>query len=183
MLVKDAMRRDVVVFSPKDTLDFALKSFAKKGVSGAPVVSGDKLVGMISEYDIIKAVDIHATKSRLASVPHVLAIIAGAKSRDRSDELRRSVRASSDMKIGDFMTRDPVSISKDADILDAARLIDVHKINRLPVTEKGRLLGIVARSDIISAVARMEEEILAAGGTKPKKQEARKTKKANKRIN
>jgi CBS domain-containing protein len=162
MFVRDAMNRDVVVFSPKDTLDFALKTFARKGVSGAPVVSADKLVGMISEYDIIKAVDIHATKSKLASVPHLLAVIAGAKNKDRSDELRKSVRAASDMKIGEFMTRDPISISKDADILEAARLIDVHKVNRLPVTEKGKLLGIVTRSDIIRAVARMEDELLAA---------------------
>jgi CBS domain-containing protein len=170
MLVKDAMTRDVMVLTPKDSMDFALKSFAKRGVSGAPVVTGEKLVGMITEYDIIKAVDIHATKSKLASVPHFLAVLANAKNRDRSDELRRSVKAASDMKIGEFMTREPISISKDADILDAARLIDVHKINRLPVTEKGKLIGIVTRSDIIRAVAKMDADITAAAaGAKGKK--------------
>lgn len=173
MLVKDAMTRDVMVLTPRDTLDFALKAFARRGVSGAPVVSGDKLVGMITEYDIIKAVDIHATKSKLASVPHMLAVLAGAKTRDRSEELRRSVRAASDMKIGDFMTREPISISKDADILDAARLIDIHKVNRLPVSEKGRLIGIVTRSDIIRAVANLEASLLAGA----------RAKKSGKRIN
>ena len=153
MFVRDVMTRDVVIFNPKNTLDFALKTFARKGVSGAPVVSGDRLVGMITEYDIIRVLDIYAARSKLASVPHFLAVLAGAKSKDMSDELRRKAKLAGEMKIEDFMTREPITVNKDADVTEAARLIDVHKVNRLPVAEKGRLLGIVTRSDIIRAIA------------------------------
>lgn len=160
MLVKDVMTRDVMIFTVKDTLKFALNAFAKKGVSGAPVVSGDKLVGMITEYDIIRVLDIHAPKVGLASVPHLLAVLASAKNKDRSEELRRKVRAAADMKIGEFMTRKPISVSRDTDIMEAARLIDMHKVNRLPVAEKGKLVGIVTRSDIIRAVAKIEATLV-----------------------
>jgi CBS domain-containing protein len=164
MQVKDVMTRDVVIFTPRNTLDFALKAFAKKCISGAPVVSGEKLVGMVTEYDIIKVIDIHATKSGIASVPHFLAVLATSKSKDRSAELRKKMKSAADMKIEDFMTREPISISKDADIMEAARLIDVHKVNRLPVTEKGKLLGIVTRSDIIRAVSMFDAKLASVKG-------------------
>jgi CBS domain-containing protein len=178
LLVKDVMTRDVVVFSPQNTLDFALKAFAKKGVSGAPVVSGERLVGMVTEYDVIKVMDIHAAKSKLASIPHFLAIMAGTKNEEASERLRRSAKDAGSMMIEDFMTKDPVSVGKDTTMLDAARLIDVHKVNRLPVTEKGKLLGIITRSDIIRAVAGMDAQLSAGANAQSKKGKPKRAKKA-----
>jgi len=65
------------------------------------------------------------------------------------------------------MTREPVIISKDADIMEAARLIDTYKVNRLPVVENGKVVGIVTRNDVIKAVARLEDK-LCSPSRKPK---------------
>jgi CBS domain-containing protein len=49
-----------------------------------------------------------------------------------------------------------VVIQGNADSLDAARMMDTYKVNRLPVVQEGKLIGIVTRSDIIRALARFE---------------------------
>jgi CBS domain-containing protein len=56
----------------------------------------------------------------------------------------------------DIMTADPVTISKDANLTDAAQLMTKHSFSGLPVTEKGKLVGIITKSDIIRAVAQQK---------------------------
>jgi len=53
----------------------------------------------------------------------------------------------------DIMTSDPVTVSKSANLADAAELMTKHKISGLPVIDKGKLVGIITKSDIIRAVA------------------------------
>ena len=64
------------------------------------------------------------------------------------------------------MTREPVIIGPDADIMEAARIIDTYKVNRIPIIEKEKLKGIVTRNDIIKAVARLEFNISRKAGKK-----------------
>jgi len=54
---------------------------------------------------------------------------------------------------GDIMTADPITVNTNADLADAAELMTKHKISGLPVTDKGKLVGIITKSDIIRAVA------------------------------
>ena len=60
------------------------------------------------------------------------------------------------LSAGDIMTPDPVSINKDSDLADAARLMEKHGISGLPVTDNEKLVGIITKSDIVRAVASKE---------------------------
>jgi len=53
----------------------------------------------------------------------------------------------------DIMTPDPITVRKSANLTDVAQLMTKHKISGLPVTDKGKLVGIITKSDIIRAVA------------------------------
>ena len=53
----------------------------------------------------------------------------------------------------DIMTPDPITVSKSANLADAAELMIKHKFSGLPVTDKGKLVGIITKSDITRAVA------------------------------
>jgi len=159
MKIKDIMSDKVITFKPDDTLHSALETFTDRNISGAPVVRDGKLVGLITELDIIKVIDIYTPKVHFTSMPHFFLVLAGLKSRSKAAELKKKVTAASKLKVEDFMTRDPVVISKEADIMEAARLIDTYKVNRLPVVEKGKVKGIVTRNDVIKAVAKLEDEI------------------------
>ena len=60
MLVRNIMTKDILTAKPDDTLEKVLDLFAKKKVSGCPVVSGKKVVGIITQTDILKMIDVHS---------------------------------------------------------------------------------------------------------------------------
>ena len=64
-------------------------------------------------------------------------------------------------QLGLLMTTKPVTISPDADIREAARLLVTRKIRRLPVVESGKLVGLLSVADLIHAIAQLKikEEI------------------------
>jgi CBS domain-containing protein len=163
------MSDNVITFKPDDTLHAALETFTNKGISGAPVVKEGKLVGLITELDIIKVIDIYTPKVHFTSMPHFFLVLAGLKSRSKATELKKKVMAASKLRVEDFMTREPVIIKKEAEIMEAARLIDTYKVNRLPVVEKGKVVGIVTRNDVIKAVASLEEKMFCKLVGKKKK--------------
>jgi CBS domain-containing protein len=70
----------------------------------------------------------------------------------RKDLLRKP----EETQLGLLMTAKPITIDSDADMREAARLLVVHKIRRLPVVEDGRLIGLLSVADIIHALAQMK---------------------------
>lgn len=160
MKVKDIMTKDVITFKPDDTLHRALMVFTKRRISGAPVVEGDELIGLITELDIIKVLDIYMPRIHFTSVPHFFLVLAGLKSKSKTTELKKKIMAASKLRVDSFMTKKPVIIGKDADIMEAARLIDTYKVNRIPVIDENRLVGILTRNDIIRAVARLDVDLI-----------------------
>jgi CBS domain-containing protein len=57
-----------------------------------------------------------------------------------------------------MMTPDPITIEPSATVREAARIIARKKHNRLPVTEHGRLVGVVTRVDVLDALTSDEED-------------------------
>jgi CBS domain-containing protein len=165
MKVKDIMTRNVITFRPDDTLHKALDVFTKQGISGAPVVKDGKFAGLITELDIIKVIDIYTPRVHFTSMPQFFLVLAGLKSRSRATELKKKVMAASRLKVEDCMTKEPVTIEENADIMEAARIIDTYKVNRIPVLDRGRVKGIITRNDLIKAVAKLDG-MLAKGKKK-----------------
>ena len=162
MKLKDIMTRKVFAFSPEDTLHDALRLFTKKRIGGAPVVDKGKLIGLVTEFDVIRVLDIYTPKIHLTSAPHFLLVIAGLRGKKKFNKLEMEVKAAARLKIKDFMSRNPITMNPDADIMDAARFIDKYKITRIIVLNKAKKVsGIVTRNDIIKAITlidgRMEE--------------------------
>ena len=160
MKVKDIMTKELITFKPDDTLHKALMVFSKSRISGAPAVDGTKLLGLVTEMDIIKVLDIYMPRIHFTSVPHFFLVLAGLKSKSKTTELKKKIIAASKIKVESFMTKQPVIIGKESDIMEAARLIDTYKVNRIPVLDGDKLVGILTRNDIINAVARLDTELL-----------------------
>jgi len=70
----------------------------------------------------------------------------------RKDLLRKP----EETQLGLLMTSKPVTISADADMREAARLLITHKIRRLPVVENSKLVGLLSVADLIHAIAQMK---------------------------
>ena len=150
--VADVMTSLVVTVRPDHSLQEAALLMASNGISGAPVVEGGRLLGVVSEADIVRAYAPLATRGSAFLPNHPLMVLLRANGHKDVDGVR----------VQDIMSPDVVSIGPDASVWQAASLIDAHGVRRLPVVDTSGLVGIVTRSDIVRAMARSDEEIAAS---------------------
>ncbi len=153
MQVKDVMTEKVTTLKSGDSVSKALKVFSKNGISGAPVVRRQKVVGVLSQADIVRFVDYHSPKIYYKSsklFPMVLSLLGGE---DDFESTKKALKELKNLKVKDVMTKDVLTVDHDEDILVAANRMDSNHVNRLPVLKNGKLNGIITRADIIKALA------------------------------
>jgi CBS domain-containing protein len=148
--VRDLMTTQVLTVKPTDTIKRATIKFAVDNSSGAPVVDNrNHVVGIITENDVLTLILKHQekldkdpnTNSSLLSLP-----MDGVTADEALTEANRAI---SEMKVEDLMTRTVLTTSPDEKIVEALKKMMKLNVNRLPVLEKGILVGTLSRSDII----------------------------------
>lgn len=148
-LVGDIMVRDVVTVGPSATLRTAALLLSHKRISGMPVVEGEgRVVGVLSEKDIVRVLQQHGGLVLPGGLFDLLLEPSEARQRDM---LARCHRVLDDTEVKAAMTTPAQTIaSTDPTVEAIRRMLSLH-INRLPVVENGRLVGIVTRRDVLSA--------------------------------
>ena len=150
---RDLMTTEVVTLKPDETVKKAVIKFALDNISGAPVVdSRNHLLGILSETDILNLIMVYQQKlEKDQSDAEMLTY-----SMDSSDDVDEALKTISDeisnMSVSDVMTRTVLTTTPDASIMEVLRSMINLKVNRLPVVEKGVLVGILTRGDIIFAL-------------------------------
>ncbi|MGN1044853.1 MAG: CBS domain-containing protein [Candidatus Methanomethylophilaceae archaeon] len=150
--VRDIMTTQVITLLGTDTVKDATITLAVDNLSGAPVVDDDfHLVGIISECDILKLIVKFEDRLNIENpVLHLLAFPMDAKIED--PRLKSAAERFSEMKVADLMIKDVITTTPDAEIVDVLRIMIEKDVNRVPVLEKGVLVGIVTRGDIIFSI-------------------------------
>jgi CBS domain-containing protein len=147
--VLDVMTREVVTVPKTATLYHAALLMHRHHVSGLAVVGPrDRLVGVITETDVMRILSQEIGQSALG----VLVSPAAAAGRAPEGLLGRYRHTLRRTHVAAAMTPDPVFIGPDASIEQASRMLIEHKVNRLPVVQHGRLVGILSREDVVRAV-------------------------------
>lgn len=151
--VRDLMTTDVVTLQPTDTVKKAAIKFAVDNISGAPVVdSRNHLLGILSENDILNLLyryQVALDKDREGSV--MLNNSLDSDSED-DDELKAISKEISNLEISNIMVRTVLTTSPDASIMEVLKSMMEMEVNRVPVIEKGVVLGVISRADIIFAL-------------------------------
>jgi CBS domain-containing membrane protein len=132
-LVKEIMMGNPVTLKPGDTLDLANDIISLGRIRHIPVVEDDRLVGLLSERDLIGAA---ATE------------IFGLKQKRKSALLKTVL-------IKDVMKKKVITIKSNTPIKDAAHLMADKKIGCVAVTESGTLVGLLTTTDILRYVERL----------------------------
>ncbi|WP_326719040.1 MULTISPECIES: CBS domain-containing protein [unclassified Streptomyces] len=120
-------------------------------ISGLPVVDADdKVVGVISETDLMRRQAAKAERDR--------------GRRFRLPALRRKARRATAKAratiAGQLMSTPAITVHPEQSVVDAARVMERHHIERLPVVdEEDRLIGIATRRDLLRVFLRTDEEI------------------------
>jgi CBS domain-containing protein len=157
MKVEEVMTRDVITCTPADPIGKIVKVMSEKDISGLPVMDGDKLVGIITEGDIMKVLAGPEVSSTLW-LPSPFEVLLEIPFRDilQLRRLQESFKDVSEKPVRDIMSKKPVTIEPHNDIEDASALMVRYKINRLPVVKGGKLVGIITRDDIIQGIGGTE---------------------------
>ena len=141
--VSDIAHEEWPTLGPDETVEGAIKVFAESGISGTPVVEGDRLVGIVTEGDLIfRDADIKS--------PGFLDILGGMIPLGNWDEYRREAMKSAGVTVDQVMTKDVKTISPDATLAEAATIMAENRVKILPITENDTFRGVVTRMDILT---------------------------------
>lgn len=143
MIVADVMTRHVLSVAPDSTVEEAASLMLQRGISGLFVVDakGD-LVGVVTEGDLLRRDEIGTQRHR----PWWLRMLV-SPGRQAADFTRTHGR-----KVSDVMTESVISVPHDADLTTVVELMETNRIKRVPVTQGGRVVGVVSRSDLLRAL-------------------------------
>jgi len=157
MRAMDVMTTAVVTVSPDSTVQDLAKLLSERGISGVPVVENGRLVGMISEGDLLHRAET-GTERRTAPRRWRWFDPGLEEARNYIKEHGRTVR--------DIMTREIISVGETTDLAEVATLMETKRIKRVPVLRDGMLVGILSRANLVRAMAAISREPAtgAAGG-------------------
>lgn len=146
--VGEVMTRDVVSVTPDTPLKDVAAALVERGVSGLPVCDADgAVVGVLSEADLL--VKQGGAPERSGGL---FAWLVDTASAPDLAKLRAHTA-------GEAMTAPAITVESGAPVSEAARTMVSLGVNRLPVLEDGRLVGIVTRADLVRLFTRSDEEI------------------------
>jgi CBS domain-containing protein len=146
MRVDDVMTENVFTVTRETPLKVVAQRFLEYGISGMPVVDGDRVLGVISETDIL-------FKERMR--PDRKGLVDWLAHYSEDPPLAKLDACTA----GEAMTTPAVTITWGRSVAEAATLMLDLGIDRLPVLHDGRLVGILTRADLVRAFIRDDREI------------------------
>ncbi|GGB24083.1 MULTISPECIES: CBS domain-containing protein [Alphaproteobacteria] len=151
MQAKDIMTTSVISVPLEGQVEDAVRLMLDHHISALPVVDAEGgLKGLVSEGDLMRRV-------RETDGPRRswwLEVLGGS-----SDSTRDFVKLKSH-HVEDVMTRDVVSVEEDTTVAEIARLLEKHRIKRVPVLRSGQVVGIVSRANLLHALSALKEGVL-----------------------
>jgi CBS domain-containing protein len=136
MRTSDVMSSPVVTVPPEAPLKAVAATLVEHGINAVPVVDdGDRLIGIVSEADLLTI-----------------------EARHRPDSAARHGPPHTAREV---MTQSVYTLTQDTDAAAAARMMLRHNLKSVPVVAGDRVVGIVARRDLLRLIARADQDIRA----------------------
>lgn len=130
MFVKDFMTKDTIVVPPTASLPDTAELMKKHSLKRLPVTEKDRLIGLVTEKDVAKALPSSATSLSKHEINYL------------ADKI----------KVADVMTKNVITTTADTTIEEAVMLMRHHDVGCLPVVENGKLQGIITESNVFTAL-------------------------------
>ncbi|MDD5468739.1 MAG: CBS domain-containing protein [Anaerolineales bacterium] len=127
------MKQPVITVSPETSVPDALALMHKEKIRRTPVVKGGKLVGIVSEKDLLNASPSPATSLSIWEMNYLLSKLA----------------------VSEVMTTNVYTVTEDTPIEEAARIMADYKVGGLPVVRDGAVVGIITETDLFKILLEM----------------------------
>lgn len=139
MRVRNVMSSPAVTVPPEMPLKDLADLLVERAISAVPVVEGGKLVGIVSEADLLVLESTPDPRSRLVPLPEPPAAVPRL--------------------VAEVMTREVIALPEEADVAEASRLMLEHGVRSIPVVHGRQVTGVVARRDLLKVLARSDRDI------------------------
>jgi CBS domain-containing protein len=149
-LVRDVMSAPVTTLHPEVVVEQAADLLAEQNIGSIPVVDDDgKLVGILRDDDLI------ASEARVHVPTFINFLGLGMAFPGEMKHLENELKKIAGATVGEVMQLDPPTVEVGATLEDVATLMHERAVNSLPVVDAdGRVVGIVARADVVRFIAR-----------------------------
>lgn len=131
LLVKDCMTENVVSATPGERLKDVARTMLRNGFRRLPVVSEEKLVGIITSTDFVKLFGSDWAFNHMKT---------------------GNIREITNVRIQDIMKTDIVSVTSDIKLIDAVKKMNELNIGVLPVVDGEKLIGLITEKDIVKCI-------------------------------
>lgn len=143
MKVSDIMAREVLTVPPEASVREVASLMLERRISGIPVVDAEgRVLGVVSEGDLIRRPEIDTDQASRGW----LSIFVS------EEEQARDFVKSHGRRAREVMTQPAVCVAPDTPLDEAVRIMERHRIKRLPVLEHGKLVGLMTRADVVRAL-------------------------------
>ena len=150
MKASDVMVANVITVGPQATVQDVAKILLENRISGVPVVdNGGKMVGIISEGDLIRRAETGTERHRSRWIEIFIGKHALANEYVKSHALA----------VKDVMTRNVVTARPETHLGEIASTMEKHGIKRVPIVKDGKLVGIVSRANLLQALASLGKKM------------------------
>jgi CBS domain-containing protein len=142
LTASDVMTRELITVTRETQVRELAEMFVEHRISSIPVVDGEKLVGMVTETDLIE-------QDRNLHIPTVFSLFDGVFYLESERVLEEQLKKMTGKTVGDIFTTKVKTVAPDAPVSSIADLMSANRYNAVPVVAGERLVGIVARIDLI----------------------------------
>jgi len=145
MMARDVMTHDVAMARPGDMLIDAVRLMLARDIGGVPVVDATgALVGMLGEDDLLRRHEIDTDR-------HPSWLHTFLHPRERAEEFAHSYGR----RVREVMCQDVQGVAETTPLGDVVALMQARHLARVPVLHLGHVVGIIARADLVKALARV----------------------------
>ncbi len=143
LTARDIMTKKVVSVTLTTSLKDLAKIFVQTRFSNLPVLNeAEELVGVVSETDLVE-------QHKPLHIPTVMTLFDWVFTLGSEKRFKEEVDRVTAATVGDLCHKDPVSCSPDTTVGELAGLMSQHKVHLLPVVDDGKMVGVLARLDLI----------------------------------
>lgn len=146
LTAKDIMTSEVITISPETEVAQAAKLLLTNRINGVPVVNdAGEVVGILCQSDLI-------IQQKNISIPSLFTLLDGFIPLTSSKKLDKEVEKIAATTAADAMTANPVTVYPDTGIEEVAALMVEKSYHTLPVVDRGKLVGIVGKEDVLKTL-------------------------------
>ncbi|MCL4460834.1 MAG: CBS domain-containing protein [Nitrospirae bacterium] len=150
MTAKDLMSQTLVSVTPEMSIRELADILVKNRLNGVPVLDSDgRFLGVAGEHDLI-----HHEKP--LHIPTTFSLLDAWFFIEPPGSLKKEIERIAATQVKDVFQKDPPTVSPSATVEEMAQIFEKTQADLLPVLEKGSLVGVIGRSDLLRALAQDE---------------------------